>query len=48
MTPSLTATKNFSVLNTLKKNIGTGAVICLRETDIPLSKNIFAIPVWYI
>ena len=48
MTPNLTATRSFSVLNTLKKNIGTGAVVCLRETDIPLSKDIFAIPVWYI
>ena len=48
MTPNLTATRSFSVLNTLKKNIGIGAVVCLRETDIPLSKDIFAIPVWYI
>ena len=47
-TPSLSNIKHFSILNTLKKNIGTGAVICLREGDIPLSKDIFAIPVYYI
>ncbi len=47
-TPSLTAAKSFNVLNSLKKEIGTGAVICLREKDIPLSHDVIAIPVGYL
>jgi predicted AAA+ superfamily ATPase len=47
-TPSLTATKSFSALHALKKPIGMGAVICMREKDIPLSREIMAIPVGYL
>ncbi len=47
-TPSLTATKHFNALNSLKKNIGVGAVICLRESTIPLSREVIAIPVGYL
>ncbi len=47
-TPSLTTTKSFSVLNTLNKKIGTGAVMCLRENDIPLSRDVLVVPVWYV
>lgn len=47
-TPSLTSTKHFSALNLLKKNIGVGAVICLRENAIPLSRDVNAIPVGYL
>ena len=46
--PSLTAAKNFSVLEKLGRKIGHGAVICLRTEDIPLSQRITAIPVGYI
>ena len=44
----LTATKSFNVLNSLKKEVGTGAVICLREKDIPLSREATAIPIGYL
>lgn len=47
-TPSHDATKHFAVLDKLKTNIGPGAVICLRETDIPLSRTVTAIPVSYL
>ena len=46
--PLLNTTKNFSVLATLKKEIGTGAIVCLKNKDTPITKNIFTIPVWYI
>jgi len=47
-TPSLTSTKHFSALNSLKKDVGVGAVICLRENAIPLSRDVNAIPVGYL
>jgi predicted AAA+ superfamily ATPase len=47
-TPSLMATKSFSALHTLKKPIGMGAVICMREKNMPLSRGIMAIPVGYL
>ena len=47
-TPLLTATKNFQALNALQKEVDQGAVICLREKDIPLSRNVMAIPVGYL
>jgi predicted AAA+ superfamily ATPase len=47
-TPSLTAIKNFFVLENLKKKVGMGSVICLREKDISLSRGVVAVPVWYI
>ena len=47
-TPALTATKHFGALNSLHKEIGTGAVICLRDKDIPLSRDVMTIPVGYL
>ncbi|MDR1488495.1 MAG: DUF4143 domain-containing protein, partial [Holosporales bacterium] len=47
-TPSLMTGKSFSALHALKKPIGMGAVICMREKDIPLSREIVAIPVGYL
>ena len=47
-TPSLATTKSFSALGALSKNIGSGAVICFREKDIPLSREVIAIPVGYL
>ena len=47
-TPSMLAAKNFSVLEKLGKKVGHGAIICLREDDIPLSREVDAIPVGYI
>jgi predicted AAA+ superfamily ATPase len=47
-TPSKTASKNFSALEKFNKKIGHGVVICFVEKDIPLSKDVTAIPVGYI
>lgn len=46
--PSLYATKHFSALQKLGVPIGHGAVLCLRETDVPLSQEVTAIPVGYL
>jgi predicted AAA+ superfamily ATPase len=47
-TPSKTSSKNFSALERFDKKIGHGAVICFVEKDIPLSRDVTAIPVSYI
>ncbi len=47
-TPSKAASRHFPVLAKLKRDIGHGAVICLRETDVPLSRDVDAIPVGYL
>jgi predicted AAA+ superfamily ATPase len=47
-TPSLTVTKSFCALKALQKPIGPGAVICLREKDIPLSNEVSIIPIGYL
>ncbi len=47
-TPTRTAAANFSALGRFGRNLGDGGVLCLRETDIPLSAEVSAIPVWYL
>jgi len=47
-TPGKNASKHFPVLARLQKNIGHGAVLCLCRTDIPLSRDVDAIPVGYL
>lgn len=47
-TPSRTASKHFPVLAKLNRQIGHGAVLCLRGTDVPLSRDVDAIPVGYL
>jgi len=47
-TPSKAASRHFPVLAKLKRDIGHGAVICLRETDVPLSRDVDAIPIGYL
>jgi len=47
-TPSLASIKSFSVLETLKKPIGEGAVICLYKELFPLNRNVHLIPINYI
>lgn len=47
-TPSKTSSKSFSALEKFGKKIGHGAVICFVEKDIPLSREVTAIPVGYI
>lgn len=46
--PSINATKNFKALEKLEKQIGSGAVLCLKEDDVPLSANVTAIPISYL
>jgi uncharacterized protein len=46
--PSQSASKQFPVLARLKRKVGHGAVICLRETDVPLSREVTAIPAGYL
>ena len=47
-TLGLSAIKNFSVLKKLNKTIGAGAVLCLKETDLPLSSEVTIIPIAYL
>jgi predicted AAA+ superfamily ATPase len=47
-TPTRTASANFSVLARLGRNLGAGAVLCLKETDVPLAGEVTAIPVSYL
>ncbi|HPS59487.1 MAG TPA: ATP-binding protein [Spirochaetota bacterium] len=47
-TPGMTDIKNFDVLRLLKKDIGEGAVLCLRQDIVPLSRGVTALPVWEI
>lgn len=47
-TPSQTASKQFGVLEKLKKKIGHGCVICFVEKPVPLSREVTAIPVFYL
>ena len=46
--PSRNATKHFSTLSRLKREIGHGAVLSLSETDVPLSRTVDAIPAHYL
>ena len=47
-TPSKSASKHFHVLKKLTENVGHGAVICFVEKDVPLSREVTAIPVGYL
>ncbi len=46
--PSKQSLKNFSVLHKLKQPIGPGAILCLKETDTPLSREVTATPIGYL
>lgn len=46
--PNLAAAKHFAVLDKIDKQVGHGAVFCLRETDVPLSCEVDAIPAGYL
>jgi predicted AAA+ superfamily ATPase len=41
-------TKHFSALKKLGKKIGTGAVLCLGQSRIPINREIVSIPAWEI
>ncbi len=47
-TPSHRASKHFHLLEKLDKKLGHGCVICFTEKDIPLSREVTAIPVGYL
>lgn len=44
-TPSLSSIKSFSALESLKKPVGEGAVICLYKELFPFNKDVMLIPV---
>ncbi|MDP1613226.1 MAG: ATP-binding protein [Sulfuritalea sp.] len=46
--PSHNAKRHFTVLDKLNKSVGPGAVICFVERDIPLSRDVTAIPLAYL
>jgi hypothetical protein len=48
MNPSLNDYKSFRELNKLQKNIGLGAVICLKNERLAISREVVSIPVWEI
>jgi len=39
---------SFNALNVFKKQIGTGAVICLSDKTISIGKNVIMVPAWNI
>ena len=46
--PGRSSIKNFSVLNKLDKKIADGAVLCLKESELPISDHINLIPISYL
>jgi predicted AAA+ superfamily ATPase len=46
--PGKTAAKSFPALSKLGRQLGPGAVLCLKETDVPLSAEVTAIPAGYL
>ncbi len=46
--PAANAPSNFKFLAGLKQNIGHGMVVCFTEKDIPLSRDVDAVPVGYL
>ncbi|EIJ34455.1 ATP-binding protein [Thiothrix nivea] len=46
--PGQSASKHFSVLEKLGIEVGHGAVVCLKEVDVPLSREVDAIPAGYL
>ncbi len=46
--PTANAPSNFKFLSILQQNIGHGIVVCLTEKDIPLSRDVDAVPVGYL
>ena len=47
-TSSRKTSKSFHLLEKLGKAVGQGAVICFVERDIPLSREVTAIPIAYL
>lgn len=47
-TPSQRATRGFGTLHRLGLPVGAGALLCLRETDLPLAADLTAVPIHYL
>lgn len=47
-TPGATGAQAFECLRKFKKDVGDGAMLCLREGHIPLSKNVIAMNIGYL
>lgn len=47
-TPSLSASKNFYILDKLKVKRGHGIIFCFKDKPVALSKEITALPISYI
>jgi hypothetical protein len=43
--PSKNALWHFKILHNLERNIGPGAVVCLKESVVPLSSEVVSIPI---
>ena len=46
--PSRTASKHFHLLGKLGRKVGHGAVLCFVDRDMPISKDVTAVPVGYL
>ena len=42
------AKRHFAVLGKLNKSVGPGGVLCFVERDIPLTREVTAIPLAYL
>lgn len=47
-TPNISDLKNFRVLKSFNKNIGSGSLICNYDHILPLNQNLFSIPATFI
>jgi predicted AAA+ superfamily ATPase len=47
-TPSRTAMRSLDVLSRLGRDAGPGAVLCLKESPVPLTPKVSAIPIWFL
>ncbi len=46
--PTIDDIKAFNLLKKFKKEIGLGAVICFSKTYLPITKNVYSIPIEYL
>jgi predicted AAA+ superfamily ATPase len=46
--PMVNDIRNFNILKSFTKDVGTGAVICLIDSPLPITKNTLAIPLTYL
>jgi hypothetical protein len=46
--PAIENAKNFNLLSKLGKQVGTGTILCLRSSALPLNNDVIALPVWDI